>query len=165
MWTDLTSPVPTWRGSHTPRPATSGLILPPPLSPATAHTSGLICPIYVDPPTWIYMGPPSFRRFLCGCQKILFYVSTTDSSSLITPTQGRPSHVQIPGRILRRRWNHVFFLELRRDSRVTMGITGFLLCWPWEAPSSIRVARESWGLLIPLILLLMATSADVMIST
>ena len=23
--------------------------------------------------------------------------------------------------------NHVFFLELRRDSRVTMGITGFLL--------------------------------------
>ena len=33
------------------------------------------------------------------------------------------------------------FLELRWDSRVTMGITGFLLCWPWEAPSSIRVAR------------------------
>ena len=26
------------------------------------------------------------------------------------------------------------------------GITGFLLCWPCEAPSSIRVARESWGL-------------------
>ena len=51
------------------------------------------------------------------------------------------------GLILRRRWNHVFFLELRRDSRVTMGITGFLLCWPWEAQSSIRLARESWGLL------------------
>ena len=38
------------------------------------------------------------------------------------------------------------FLELRRDSRVTMGISGFLLCLPWEAQSSIRVARESWGL-------------------
>ena len=34
---------------------------------------------------------------------------------------------------LRRRWNHVDFLELRRDSRVTMGISGFLLYWPREA--------------------------------
>ena len=41
---------------------------------------------------------------------------------------------------------HVVFLELRRDSRVTTRISGFLLGWPWEAPSSIRVARESWGL-------------------
>ena len=38
------------------------------------------------------------------------------------------------------------FLELRRDYRVTKGISGFLLCWPREAQSSIRVARESWGL-------------------
>lgn len=72
VWTDLTS-VPTWRGGHTP------LNLPPPdasclhLSPA--HSSGLICPIYVDPPTRIYMDTPSVKRFLCGCQKILFYLS------------------------------------------------------------------------------------------
>ena len=35
--------------------------------------------------------------------------------------------------IMRRRWDHVDFLELRRDSRVTTGISGFLLCWPREA--------------------------------
>ena len=29
-----------------------------------------------------------------------------------------------------------------------MGISGFLLCWPWEAQSSIRVARESWGVVL-----------------
>ena len=40
-----------------------------------------------------------------------------------------------------------FFLQLWRDSRVTMGNSGCLLCWPWEVQSSIRVARESWGLL------------------
>ena len=37
------------------------------------------------------------------------------------------------------------FLELQRDSRVTTGISGFPLGWPWEAQSSPRVARESWG--------------------
>ena len=37
------------------------------------------------------------------------------------------------------------FLELRRDSRVTTGITAFLLGWPWEAQSSPRVAREARG--------------------
>ena len=42
-------------------------------------------------------------------------------------------------------------LEPRRFSRVasgfskTTGISGFLLGWPWEAQSSIRVAMESWG--------------------
>ena len=50
------------------------------------------------------------------------------------------------GLILQRRWNYVDFLELRRDPRVTTGISGFLLGWPWEAPSSIGDARESWGL-------------------
>ena len=39
------------------------------------------------------------------------------------------------------------FLELRGDSRVTMGNSGCLLCWPREAQSSIRVSKESWGLL------------------
>ena len=38
------------------------------------------------------------------------------------------------------------FSQLRRDSRVTTGISGFLLCRPWEAQTSIQVARESWGL-------------------
>ena len=32
-------------------------------------------------------------------------------------------------------------------SRVTTGISGFLLCWPRKVQSSIRVARESWGVL------------------
>ena len=39
------------------------------------------------------------------------------------------------------------FLEFRRDSRVTKGISGFLLCWPREVHSAIRGARESRGLL------------------
>ena len=39
------------------------------------------------------------------------------------------------------------FLELRRDSRVTTGNSGCLLCWPREVQSSIRVVEESWGLL------------------
>ena len=39
------------------------------------------------------------------------------------------------------------FLELRRDSRVTTGNSGCLLCWPREVQSSIRAAKESWGLL------------------
>src|SRR5574341_697449 len=51
------------------------------------------------------------------------------------------------GFILRWRGNHVVFLELRRDSRVTTGYSGCLLCWPREVRSSIRVAKESWGLL------------------
>ena len=40
------------------------------------------------------------------------------------------------------------FLELRRDSRVTTGNSGCLLCWPRQVQSSIRVAKESWGLLL-----------------
>ena len=39
------------------------------------------------------------------------------------------------------------FLELRRDSRVTTGNSGCLLCWPREVQSSIRVVKEIWGLL------------------
>ena len=50
------------------------------------------------------------------------------------------------GLILPRGGNHVVFLELRRHSRVTTGISAFPLGWPWEAQSSPRVARESWGL-------------------
>ena len=51
------------------------------------------------------------------------------------------------GLILPRGGNHVVFLELRRDSRVTKGNSGFLLCWPSEVQSSFRVARDSWGVL------------------
>ena len=36
--------------------------------------------------------------------------------------------------------------KVRRHSRVTTGISAFPLGWPWEAQSSPRVARESWGL-------------------
>ena len=39
------------------------------------------------------------------------------------------------------------FLELQRDSRVTTTNSGCLLCWPREVQSSIRVVKESWGLL------------------
>ena len=39
------------------------------------------------------------------------------------------------------------FLELRRDSRVTTGNSGCLLCWPRQVQSSIRVAKERWALL------------------
>ena len=48
---------------------------------------------------------------------------------------------------LAKRWDPRGFLELRRDSRVTTGISAFPLGWPWEAQSSPRVAREreSWG--------------------
>ena len=38
---------------------------------------------------------------------------------------------------------HVVFPELRRDSRVTTGNSGCLLCWPRQVQSSIRVAKES----------------------
>ena len=50
------------------------------------------------------------------------------------------------GLILPRGGTHVVFLELRRHSGVTTGISGFPLGWPWEAHSSPRVARESWVL-------------------
>ena len=37
--------------------------------------------------------------------------------------------------------------EPRGFSRVTTGNSGCLLCWPREVQSSIRVGKESWGLL------------------
>ena len=50
------------------------------------------------------------------------------------------------GLILRRRGNHVAFLELWRDSRISTGNTIFLMCRPREVLSSIRVSRDSWRL-------------------
>ena len=55
-------------------------------------------------------------------------------TSLETPWRARASSCQ------------AVVLELRRHSRVTTGISAFPLGWPWEAQSSIRLARESWGL-------------------
>src|SRR5574341_1790697 len=49
--------------------------------------------------------------------------------------------------LFRSRGSHVVFLELRRDSRVTTGNSGCLLCWPWQVQSSTQVAKESWALL------------------
>src|SRR5574340_300316 len=45
------------------------------------------------------------------------------------------------GFILRRRGSHVVFLELRRDSRVTTGNSGCLLCWPRQVQSGERSPR------------------------
>ena len=60
------------------------------------------------------------------------------SASLLSSPEGDK------GLILPSGGNHVVFLELRRHSRVTTGISAFPLGWPWEAQSSPRVARESW---------------------
>ena len=37
------------------------------------------------------------------------------------------------------------FFELQRDSRVTTGISGFPLGWPWEAQTSPRVRGKAGG--------------------
>ena len=49
------------------------------------------------------------------------------------------------GLMLRRRWNHVVFLELRRDSRVTTGISGFLLGWPWDPKLPFKFRGKAGG--------------------
>ena len=54
--------------------------------------------------------------------------------------------VEGKGLILPRGGNHVYFLELRRHSRVTTGISAFPLGWPWEAQSSPRVPVPSRGI-------------------
>ena len=59
---------------------------------------------------------------------------------LLRRCSGKGIHLAMTG-------NHVVFLELRRDSRVSTGNSGCLLCWPRQVKSSIRVAKESWGLL------------------
>ena len=41
---------------------------------------------------------------------------------------------------------HVVFLELRRHSRVTTGISAFPLGWPWEAQSSPHKLTNEYGL-------------------
>ena len=65
----------------------------------------------------------------------------TDLGLLLRRCRGQGPHLGMMG-------NHVVFLKVRRDSRVTTGNSGFLLCWPREVQSSIRVSRESWGLLL-----------------
>ena len=87
-------------------------------------------------------GNPACRGTFGGRMK-----AVRDRFTLQGGTGDFPSYaVAGEGVILRRRGNHVFFLDLRWDSRVTTGITGFLMCRPWVAQSSILVASESLGL-------------------
>ena len=58
------------------------------------------------------------------------------------PLRGRRGQ----GPHLAKTWEPRGFSRVAADSRVTMGISGFLLGWPCEAQTSPRVARESWGL-------------------
>ena len=48
---------------------------------------------------------------------------------------------------MRGRGGYVVVLELWRDSRVTTGSSGCLWGWLGQVQSSIRVVKESWGLL------------------
>ena len=82
----------------------------------------------LEPTKW-----PKWSRASCG-------VWREDSGLLSKPCRKRRPLSRDDGGVS---W---FFLELRRDSRVTTGNSGFLLGWPREAQSSIRVVRESWGL-------------------
>ena len=49
------------------------------------------------------------------------------------------------GLILRWRGKHVVFLELRRDSRVTTGNSGFLLCWPRKSNLPFNLSERAGG--------------------
>ena len=85
-------------------------------------------------------GDPAFRGTLGGRRK-----AVRDRF----PRQGGTGDFPLDavagkGLILPRGANHVVFLELRRDSRITTGISAFSLGWPWEAQSSPLVARQSW---------------------
>ena len=46
---------------------------------------------------------------------------------------------------MRRRWNHAVFLELRRDSRLTTGISGFLLCRPGKPKLPFEFLGKAGG--------------------
>ena len=45
---------------------------------------------------------------------------------------------------MRRRWDHVDFLELRRDSRVTTGISGFLSDQCKETEENYRMGKTRY---------------------
>ena len=84
-----------------------------------------------------------YVKELCGSHQgfqVPFRTSSQNLGLLMRPHRGKGLHLAIEG-------NNVDFLELRRDSRVTSGKSGCLLCWPREVQSSVRVLRESWGLL------------------
>ena len=86
----------------------------------------------VRPVCWVTLGSHQ------GCQ-VPFRTSRRNVGLFLRSCSGQGPH-------LAKRWEPRGFLELRRDSRLTTGISGFLLGWHWEAQSSPRVARESWGL-------------------
>src|SRR5574340_1268934 len=83
------------------------------------------------------------------CVFFVFFFQAEDGirDLLVTGVQTCALPISGKGFILRWRGSHVVFPELRRDSRVTTGNSGCLLCWPRQVQSSIRVAKESWGLL------------------
>ena len=60
-------------------------------------------------------------------------------TSLETPLRARDSSCEEVGTT----W---FFSSCSGILVLQRGITGFLLCRPWVAQSSILVARETWGL-------------------
>ena len=74
-----------------------------------------------------------------GCQ-VPFPTSKRNVGLLLRCCRGKGLHLAMTGEL-------VVFLELRRDFRVTTGSSGCLWCVPREVQSSIRVARESWGLI------------------
>src|SRR5574337_21881 len=82
--------------------------------------------------------PGNFVGAHQGCQ--VPFRPPIPNVGLLRRCSGKGLHLAMTG-------YHVVFLELRRDSRVTTGNSGCLLCWPREVQSSIRVAKENWGLL------------------
>src|SRR5574337_846673 len=95
--------------------------------------------------------PPTRPRLECLRETgLILRCDRTVGNPFQTKQGSRPSCPDQEGRkglILRWRGSHVVFLELRRDSRGTTGNSGCLLGWPSQVQSSIRVAKESWGLL------------------
>ncbi|WP_231106752.1 hypothetical protein [Anaplasma phagocytophilum] len=69
-----------------------------------------------------------------GCQ-VLFRPPIPNVGLLLRRCRGKGLHLAMTG-------------EARGFSRVTAGNSGCLLCWPRKVQSSIRVAKESWGLLL-----------------
>ena len=79
----------------------------------------------------------------------IFPMSVPDIQPSLHPSkQGSPTDhedVTVMDTTLRRGGNHVVFLELRRDSRVTTGNSGFLLCWPRKSNLPFNLSERAVG--------------------
>ena len=95
---------------------------------------GLRAPLYAN-----YQGLPH-KNTGVGCNFLLQCMKVKSESEVAQscPTLRNPMDCSLPG-------SSVHGIFQRRHSRVTTGISAFPLGWPWEAQSSPRVARESWG--------------------